>query len=116
MPSILNGISIDNTMTASQLSQYFRSFLIRLGLLESYLGVIPTDWDPTFAIVLEMKDGEAPEEPLTKVIFTLGDMSVANSGTAQSEGQASGSLGSSSTSEHNRGNYSRSGEPYNQSC
>jgi mitotic spindle assembly checkpoint protein MAD2B len=72
MPSVLNGISVDNTMTASQLSQYFRSFLIRLGLLESYLGVIPTDWDPTFAIVLEMKDGEIPEEPLTKVIFALG--------------------------------------------
>lgn len=57
-------------MTATQLSQYFRSFLIRLGLLDGYLRAIPSDWDPTFAVVLEMKDGESPEEPITKVNST----------------------------------------------
>jgi mitotic spindle assembly checkpoint protein MAD2B len=54
-------------MTAPVLAQYFRSFLIRLGMLDSYLGVIPAQWDPTFAIVMEMKEGNIPAEPLTKV-------------------------------------------------
>lgn len=54
-------------MTPPQLAQYFRSFLIRLGLLDGYLGVIPPECDPTFAIVLEMKDGAQPAEPTGKV-------------------------------------------------
>jgi mitotic spindle assembly checkpoint protein MAD2B len=54
-------------MTPPQLAQYFRSFLIRLGLLDGYLGVIPPEYEPTFAIVLEMKDGAQPTEPTGKV-------------------------------------------------
>ncbi|PVF92574.1 DNA-binding protein [Serendipita vermifera] len=58
--------NIESAMTAPVLAQYFRSFLIRLGMLDSYLGVIPAQWDPTFAVVMEMKEGNIPAEPLTK--------------------------------------------------
>jgi len=58
-------------MIQTTLYQYFRSFLIRLALLDGQLGVIPEEWDPTFAVVLEMKDGEIPDDPITKVNFFL---------------------------------------------
>lgn len=58
-------------MTENVLSQYFRSFLIRLNLLEGYLKAIPQDWDPTFAIVIEMKDDQVPADPITKVVTKL---------------------------------------------
>ncbi|CAG8673864.1 5325_t:CDS:2, partial [Acaulospora colombiana] len=61
--------SIESAMTAPVLAQYFRSFLIRLGMLDSYLGVIPAQWDPTFAVVMEMKEGNIPSEPLTKAVI-----------------------------------------------
>jgi len=54
-------------MIKTTLYQYFRSFLIRIALLDGHLGVIPPEWDPTFAVVLEMKDGEIPADPITKV-------------------------------------------------
>lgn len=57
----LNGVMIKTT-----LYQYFRSFLIRISLLEGQLGVIPEEWDPTFAVVLEMKDDQVPADPITK--------------------------------------------------
>jgi hypothetical protein len=56
-------------MIKTTLYQYFRSFLIRIALLDGYLGVIPESWDPTFAVVLEMKDGAMPAEPITKASF-----------------------------------------------
>lgn len=59
--------SVQNAMTPPQLSQYFRSFLIRLSLLDGYLGLISPECDPTFAIVLEMKDDTQPMEPIGKV-------------------------------------------------
>ncbi|KAG8847193.1 hypothetical protein FRB91_012027, partial [Serendipita sp. 411] len=59
--------SIETVMTAATLAQYFRSFLIRLELIEDQLGVIPPEeWDVTFAIVLEMKDGAVPADPINK--------------------------------------------------
>lgn len=48
------------------LAQYFRSFLIRLNMLDSILRVIPVEYEPTFAIVLEMKDQQEPLPPAGK--------------------------------------------------
>ncbi|CAG8638948.1 5456_t:CDS:2 [Acaulospora colombiana] len=39
---------------------------LAIGMLDSYLGLIPAQWDPTFAVVMEMKEGNIPSEPLTK--------------------------------------------------
>ena len=59
--------SLENVMNKTTLFRYFRSFLIRIALLDGALGVLPESWDPTFAVVLEMKDGEIPADPITKV-------------------------------------------------
>ncbi|KAI0782374.1 DNA-binding protein [Irpex lacteus] len=52
--------SVENAMSASTLGQYFRSFLVKLCMIESQLGVLDLHDDITFAIVLELKDDKAP--------------------------------------------------------
>jgi mitotic spindle assembly checkpoint protein MAD2B len=56
-------VSIQNAMTLDALPHYFRSFLIKLSMMESQLAPIPSELSPTFTIVLEFKDGKAPVVP-----------------------------------------------------
>jgi len=42
------------------LGQYFRSFMVKLNMIESQLGELPRDGENTFAIVLELREDEAP--------------------------------------------------------
>lgn len=58
--------NVEGVMSAATLAQYFRSFLIRLALLDRQLGTLPESWDSTFAVVMELKDGETPSEPVSK--------------------------------------------------
>jgi len=52
--------SVEEAMTAASLGQYFRSFLVKLSMVESQLGVIETSDDLSFAVVLELRDNKAP--------------------------------------------------------
>ncbi|KAI0034182.1 DNA-binding protein [Vararia minispora EC-137] len=52
--------SVDHAMPAPVLGQYFRSFLVKLNMIESQLGELPHDVDHSFAILLELRDGKAP--------------------------------------------------------
>lgn len=54
------GTRIENAMTAKSLVQYFRSFLIKLSMLECQLGQMNLGDDISFAILLELKDKAAP--------------------------------------------------------
>jgi mitotic spindle assembly checkpoint protein MAD2B len=47
-------------MTAKSLVQYFRSFLIKLSMIEASLGQMELGDDVSFAIILELKDQAAP--------------------------------------------------------
>ncbi|KAF8221691.1 DNA-binding protein [Tricholoma matsutake] len=60
--------SVEEAMSGGSLGQYFRSFLVKLNMVESQLGQMYLGDDVSFAIVLELKDGAAPsaredEEP-----------------------------------------------------
>lgn len=52
--------SVEGAMTLVSLSQYFRSFLIKLSMMESQLGQLHAGDDLSFAIVLELDDENAP--------------------------------------------------------
>ncbi|THH19063.1 hypothetical protein EW146_g2038 [Bondarzewia mesenterica] len=52
--------SVQDTISSATLGQYFRSFLVKLNMIEAQLGQLPPSEDNTFAIVLELRDGEAP--------------------------------------------------------
>ncbi|THH33159.1 hypothetical protein EUX98_g1066 [Antrodiella citrinella] len=52
--------SVEDAMTASVLGQYFRSFLIKLSMVESQLGQLGLGDDLSFAIVIELKDDKMP--------------------------------------------------------
>jgi len=58
--SDLRDTPVQNAMTAASLPQYFRSFLIKLNTMESQLSLMPPEDNPTFAIVLELKEDCAP--------------------------------------------------------
>ncbi|KAI0068152.1 DNA-binding protein [Artomyces pyxidatus] len=51
---------VEGAMATSALAQYFRSFLVKLNMIESQLGELPHNEDNSFAIVLELQDGKAP--------------------------------------------------------
>jgi len=55
--------SIEDAMSGGSLGQYFRSFLVKLNMVESQLGQMYLGDDVSFAIVLELKDGIAPSAP-----------------------------------------------------
>ncbi|KAF5385199.1 hypothetical protein D9615_001309 [Tricholomella constricta] len=55
--------SIEDAMSSRSLGQYFRSFLVKLSMAESQLGPLNTEGDPSFAIVLELKDNAVPSAP-----------------------------------------------------
>ncbi|KAH8997332.1 DNA-binding protein [Lactarius akahatsu] len=44
----------------TSLGQYFRSFMVKLNMIESQLAELPRDGENTFAIVMELREGEAP--------------------------------------------------------
>jgi len=52
--------SIEGAMATAALGQYFRSFMVKLGMIESQLAELPRDGDNSFAIVMELQDGKAP--------------------------------------------------------
>ncbi|KAF5368380.1 hypothetical protein D9758_002280 [Tetrapyrgos nigripes] len=61
-------ISVENAMTPLSLGQYFRSFLVKLCMVEAQLGQMYLGEDVSFAIVIELKDdkpptGSNPKEP-----------------------------------------------------
>ncbi|KAF8338099.1 DNA-binding protein [Cantharellus anzutake] len=67
--SVHNVIYVDNTdvdrpvvnaLNSDSLNLYFRSFLIKLGMLESQLGPLDHHGEITFAIVIECKPGTIP--------------------------------------------------------
>ncbi|KAG2022969.1 hypothetical protein CC2G_000678 [Coprinopsis cinerea AmutBmut pab1-1] len=55
-----------DAMTAKSLVQYFRSFLIKLCMIEASLGQMELGDDISFAILLELKDQAAPSASQTK--------------------------------------------------
>ncbi|KAK0208808.1 DNA-binding protein [Desarmillaria ectypa] len=52
--------SIENAMTTGILGQYFRSFLVKLNMVESQLGQLGLGDNVSFAIVMELKDDKVP--------------------------------------------------------
>lgn len=54
--------SVQDAMSSAKLAQYFRSFLIKLNMIESQLGVLelPTGDEASFAVVLELKENTVP--------------------------------------------------------
>ncbi|KAF9535644.1 DNA-binding protein [Crepidotus variabilis] len=52
--------SVEDAVTASSLIQYFRSFMVKLNMIETQISQISTGDDLSFAVVLELKDDEAP--------------------------------------------------------
>jgi len=52
--------SVQDAMTTSALGLYFRSFLIKLNMIECQLGPLNLGNDASFAIVLELKDDKVP--------------------------------------------------------
>ncbi|KAH7909798.1 DNA-binding protein [Hygrophoropsis aurantiaca] len=53
-------MSVQDAMSSNMLTQYFRSFLIKLNMIESQLGVLEHHDDASFAIVIELNDNKAP--------------------------------------------------------
>ncbi|KAI0778345.1 DNA-binding protein [Trametes elegans] len=51
--------SVEGAISAASLGQYFRSFLVKLNMVEAQLGQIYRD-DLSFAIVIELQDDKAP--------------------------------------------------------
>lgn len=52
--------SVTDAMTPAVLGYYFRSFLIKLSMVESQLGQHDLGEDISFAVVIELKDDMAP--------------------------------------------------------
>ncbi|KAH9835931.1 DNA-binding protein [Rhodofomes roseus] len=52
--------SVEEAMTPRSLGQYFRSFLVKLSMIEAQLGQIQSTEDLSFAIVIELQDDRAP--------------------------------------------------------
>jgi len=49
-------ISVEEAMSSSTLSRYFRAFLVKLSMIESQLGVLDPQDEASFAILLELCD------------------------------------------------------------
>ncbi|KZT02464.1 DNA-binding protein [Laetiporus sulphureus 93-53] len=52
--------SVEDAITPSSLGQYFRSFLVKLNMIEAQLGQLQAGDDLSFAIVIELIDDKAP--------------------------------------------------------
>lgn len=53
-------VSVEGAMTPATLGQYFRSFLIKLTMVESQLGILESLDDVSFAIAIELNDDKLP--------------------------------------------------------
>ncbi|KAI0735013.1 DNA-binding protein [Earliella scabrosa] len=51
--------SVEGAITVASLGQYFRSFLVKLSMIEAQLGLLSVD-DLSFAILIELQDDKAP--------------------------------------------------------
>ncbi|CAE6353439.1 unnamed protein product [Rhizoctonia solani] len=51
---------VQNSLPFLALPQHFRSFLVKLSLVEAQLGDLPSDEDMSFGIFLELQDGVSP--------------------------------------------------------
>ncbi|KAF7784071.1 hypothetical protein Agabi119p4_236 [Agaricus bisporus var. burnettii] len=51
---------VENAMTPSNLVQYFRSFLIKINMIESVLGQLELADDINFSVIIELKDDTVP--------------------------------------------------------
>ncbi|KAF8700874.1 hypothetical protein AX14_000641 [Amanita brunnescens Koide BX004] len=58
--------SVENAMSTASLGLYFRSFLVKLSMMESILGPLGLGDDASFAIVLEIRDNKAPSASVDK--------------------------------------------------
>ena len=81
--------SVEGAMATAALGQYFRSFMVKLGMIETQLAELPRDGvlprqpsnkmtradhlrgENTFAIILELGDGKVPSAIPDKVFFFL---------------------------------------------
>lgn len=61
--------AVVGAMNATALGQYFRSFLVKLNMIEAQLGEMPHGDNRSFAVVLELKDSAAPSVNAAKVIL-----------------------------------------------
>lgn len=64
--SFNKNVSVEGAMTSTSLIQYFRSFLVKLSMIEAQIGQMYLGDNVSFAVVLELKDGEAPSVSQTK--------------------------------------------------
>ncbi|KAF9540174.1 DNA-binding protein [Agrocybe pediades] len=58
-------IGVEEAMTPSSLVQYFRSFLVKLNMIETQIGQMYLGNDASFAVVIELKDDAAPTQSHT---------------------------------------------------
>jgi len=58
--------SVENAMTPGGLAQYFRSFLIKINMIEAVLGQLELGDDISFAVIIELKDNTVPTVSHTK--------------------------------------------------
>ncbi|KAL9716498.1 hypothetical protein Ac2012v2_000946 [Leucoagaricus gongylophorus] len=58
--------SVEHAMTPGGLVQYFRSFLIKINMIESVLGQLELGDDISFAVIIELKNGTVPTVSHTK--------------------------------------------------
>ncbi|KAF4622925.1 hypothetical protein D9613_002212 [Agrocybe pediades] len=58
-------IGVEEAMTPSSLVQYFRSFLVKLNMIETQIGQMYLGDDASFAVVIELKDDAAPTQSHT---------------------------------------------------
>ncbi|KXN88762.1 Mitotic spindle assembly checkpoint protein MAD2B [Leucoagaricus sp. SymC.cos] len=58
--------SVENAMTPGGLAQYFRSFLIKISMIESVLGQLELEDDISFGVIIELKDEAVPTVSHTK--------------------------------------------------
>lgn len=52
--------TVDDAMTPGTLSSHFRAFLVKLNMIEAQLGLLESDEDISFAILIELKEGKEP--------------------------------------------------------
>ncbi|KAF5312982.1 hypothetical protein D9619_002956 [Psilocybe cf. subviscida] len=57
---------VEDAMTPSSLVQYFRSFLVKLNMIEAQIGQMHLGDDVSFAIVIELRDDVAPSQMSAK--------------------------------------------------
>ncbi|PPQ63792.1 hypothetical protein CVT24_004334 [Panaeolus cyanescens] len=57
--------SVEDGITFSSLAQYFRSFILKLNLIEAQIGQMYLGDDVSFTIVIELKDGEVPQKSIS---------------------------------------------------